>query len=179
MTASDWTTGERPPQGHVDGHPLVDHLEELYAAACVYAPQPGGGEVLLRTVIPALSSLEGHHRLSAHRPLYHAAVLAEAGRTRPVVPEGSDPCRQIAVLLLPYRAALFLVDAADMRYADAAHVLDTSVDAVGSLVSSGRRQLVEACSSVASGRTSWTWLRRTATTSARRSPPLRHPLPEP
>jgi hypothetical protein len=179
MTASDWSAGERPPRGHVDGHPLVDHLEELYAAACVYAPQPGGGEALFRSVIPALSSLEGHHRISAHRPLYHAAVQAEAGRTRPVVPESPDPCRQIAVLLLPSRAALFLVDAADMRYADAAHVLGTNVGEVSRLVSSGRRQLIGACSSVARGRTAGTWLRRTATTSARRSPPLRHPLREP
>jgi hypothetical protein len=145
MPPNDRTAAEWPPPGYVEGHPFVDHLKELYAAACVYTPQRRGGEALLRSVIPGLDGIGGHHRLTAHRHLYQAAHVADTRRTTPVVIRGSELYRQLMVLPLPGRAALFLVDAADMRYADAAYVLDTNICEFAALVSSSRRVLVEAC----------------------------------
>jgi hypothetical protein len=78
-------------------------------------PDPDPGD---RSVIPALHGLEGHHRISAHRPLYHAALLAQAGRARPRGPRWFGPVAADRGPPAPLSAALLLVDAADMRYAD-------------------------------------------------------------
>lgn len=117
------------------------HLEELYAASCVYLSDPGRAEHLLRHVLSTSDRIPGAtDRVSVHRTVYQAAVDAGA-RSAPPRPRGSRLERALARLSLRARAAVFLVDACGLRYPDVARVLGVTADSIGATVASGRRRL--------------------------------------
>ncbi|MBW3576972.1 MAG: hypothetical protein KY462_04385 [Actinobacteria bacterium] len=121
--------------------PAASHLEELYAACCLYAGGDRAGESLLVSVLPSLVACPaGTDPSTLHRLTYQAA--ADLGRMPPEEPtRGSDLHRAMAGLPLPARAAVYLVDAVGMRYVEVAAVLGIDARDVSGLVASGRRQL--------------------------------------
>ncbi|MDP9022708.1 MAG: hypothetical protein M3N57_08440 [Actinomycetota bacterium] len=121
--------------------PAATQLEELYAACCLYAGGDRAGESLLRSVLPSLVACPaGTEPTTLHRLTYQAAV--DLDRMLPDEPTpASNLHRAMARLALPARAAVYLVDAVGMRYAQVAVVLGIDAENVSNVVASGRRQL--------------------------------------
>lgn len=132
--------GDASTQGeHRDTAPAVRYLEELYAACCTYVRGERAGERVLRSVLPSLLARPPDaDRTDLHRIVFEAAADADGAS---LDASASDLRSAMASLSLPSRAALFLVDAAGMRYAEAAEVLSIDVDDVSVLVASGRGEL--------------------------------------
>ncbi len=125
-------------RSHVSA-PAAAHLRELYAACCIYVGDRAG-EVMLRELLPFLVAYPpGTERVELHRLTYRAAV--EHAPVRTGDRDGADVRHAMAALPLASRAAVFLVDAAGMRYAEVADVLGAGAGDISELVASGRRRL--------------------------------------